>query len=144
MTLPQRKPESMPGSSTPKITLSGITKTFPGVRALHKVALELYPGQVTALIGENGAGKSTLVKTMTGIYQPDEGEIRIDGEPVTLSSPHAAFKLGITAIHQETVLFDELSVAENIYLGHAPKTRFRTLDWGLMRERSLKLLQEIG
>jgi rhamnose transport system ATP-binding protein len=144
MTLPQRKPESMPASSTPKITLSGITKTFPGVRALHKVALELYPGQVTALIGENGAGKSTLVKTMTGIYQPDEGEIRINGELVTLSSPHAAFKLGITAIHQETVLFDELSVAENIYLGHAPKTRFKTLDWGLMREKSRKLLTEIG
>ncbi|WP_075292462.1 sugar ABC transporter ATP-binding protein [Pararhizobium arenae] len=144
MTLPQRKPESMPASSTPKITLSGITKTFPGVRALNKVALELYPGQVTALIGENGAGKSTLVKTMTGIYQPDEGEIRINGELVTLSSPHAAFKLGITAIHQETVLFDELSVAENIYLGHAPKTRFKTLDWGLMREKSRKLLTEIG
>nr|WP_245292866.1 sugar ABC transporter ATP-binding protein [Pararhizobium arenae] len=134
----------MPASSTPKITLSGITKTFPGVRALNKVALELYPGQVTALIGENGAGKSTLVKTMTGIYQPDEGEIRINGELVTLSSPHAAFKLGITAIHQETVLFDELSVAENIYLGHAPKTRFKTLDWGLMREKSRKLLTEIG
>lgn len=144
MTLPQRKPESMPASSTPKITLSGITKTFPGVRALNKVALELYPGQVTALIGENGAGKSTLVKTMTGIYQPDEGEIRINGELVTLSSPHAAFKLGITAIHQETVLFDELSVAENIYLGHAPKTRFKTLDWSLMREKSRKLLTEIG
>lgn len=144
MTLPQRKPESMPASSTPKITLSGITKTFPGVRALNKVALELYPGQVTALIGENGAGKSTLVKTMTGIYQPDEGEIRINGELVTLSSPHAAFKLGITAIHQETVLFDDLSVAENIYLGHAPKTRFNTLDWGAMREKSSKLLKEIG
>ncbi|HTO32783.1 MAG TPA: sugar ABC transporter ATP-binding protein [Pararhizobium sp.] len=144
MTLSQPKSETVPGRSTPKITLSGITKTFPGVRALHKVALELYPGQVTALIGENGAGKSTLVKTMTGIYQPDAGEIRIHGELVTLSSPHAAFKLGITAIHQETVLFDELSVAENIYLGHAPKTRFKTLDWGVMRERSLKLLQEIG
>ncbi|MDQ0319121.1 rhamnose transport system ATP-binding protein [Pararhizobium capsulatum DSM 1112] len=144
MTLPQRKPESMPVSSTPKITLSGITKTFPGVRALHKVALELYPGQVTAVIGENGAGKSTLVKTMTGIYQPDEGEIRINGELVTLSSPHAAFKLGITAIHQETVLFDELSVAENIYLGHALKTRFKTLDWAAMREKSSKLLKEIG
>ena len=80
----------------PRITLSGITKTFPGVRALHKVGLELYPGQVTALIGENGAGKSTLVKTMTGIYQPDEGEIRINGRLVELSSPHAAFRLGIT------------------------------------------------
>ncbi|MFZ2100099.1 MAG: sugar ABC transporter ATP-binding protein [Oricola sp.] len=128
----------------PKITLSGITKTFPGVRALHQVSLELYPGEVTALIGENGAGKSTLVKTMTGIYQPDEGEIRIGGEPVALPSPHAAFKLGITAIHQETVLFDELSVAENIFLGHAPKTRFKTIAWRAMRERAAALLEEIG
>ena len=128
----------------PKITLSGITKTFPGVRALHRVGLELFPGEVTALIGENGAGKSTLVKTMTGIYQPDEGEIRVDGKPVDLPSPHAAFKLGITAIHQETVLFDEMSVAENIFLGHAPKTGFKTVDWRAMRDQARKLLEEIG
>jgi len=128
----------------PKITLSGITKTFPGVRALHQVGLELFPGEVTALIGENGAGKSTLVKTMTGIYQPDEGEIHIDGKPVDLPSPHAAFKLGITAIHQETVLFDEMSVAENIFLGHAPKTGFKTVDWRAMRDQARKLLEEIG
>jgi rhamnose transport system ATP-binding protein len=135
MTLPMPKP---------KITLSGITKTFPGVRALHQVDLELYPGEVMALIGENGAGKSTLVKTMTGIYQPDEGEIRIDGKPVDLPTPHAAFKLGITAIHQETVLFDEMSVAENIFLGHAPKTGFKTVDWRAMRDQARKLLEEIG
>jgi rhamnose transport system ATP-binding protein len=128
----------------PRITLTGITKTFPGVRALHNVALELYPGEVTALIGENGAGKSTLVKTMTGIYQPDDGEIRINGKPVQLGSPHAAFQLGITAIHQETVLFDELSVAENIFLGHAPKTRFKTIDWRTMTRRAATLLDEIG
>ncbi|MEP3280098.1 MAG: sugar ABC transporter ATP-binding protein [Stappiaceae bacterium] len=128
----------------PCITLSGITKNFPGVRALNAVGLELYPGEVTALIGENGAGKSTLVKIMTGIYQPDAGEIRINGKSVELSSPHSAFKLGITAIHQETVLFDELSVAENIFLGHAPKTRFKTVDWSAMRVRSRRLLKEIG
>ncbi|MCI5077457.1 sugar ABC transporter ATP-binding protein [Oricola sp.] len=130
--------------SKPIITLSGITKTFPGVRALHKVALELYPGEVTALIGENGAGKSTLVKTMTGIYQPDEGEIAVNGEAVSLPSPHAAFQRGITAIHQETVLFDEMSVAENIFLGHAPKTRFKTVDWRAMRDKARELLGEIG
>ncbi len=67
----------------PILTLSGISKTFPGVRALHDVSLALYPGEVTALIGENGAGKSTLVKILTGIYQPDEGEIRVDGQAVT-------------------------------------------------------------
>ncbi|MGF0540412.1 sugar ABC transporter ATP-binding protein [Agrobacterium sp. ES01] len=144
MTLPLKKPEVVSGIAKPKISLTGITKTFPGVRALNQVALDLYPGQVTALIGENGAGKSTLVKTMTGIYQPDEGEISIDGNPVSLSSPHAAFKLGITAIHQETVLFDELSVAENIFLGHAPKTRFKTVDWKTMRQKAKTLLDDIG
>jgi rhamnose transport system ATP-binding protein len=130
--------------SQPKLTLSGVTKSFPGVRALHEVSLELYPGQVTALIGENGAGKSTLVKVLTGIYQPDAGEIVLDGRPVQLSSAHKAFELGITAIHQETVLFDDLSVAENIYLGHAPKTRFGTIDWTLMRANARRVLSDMG
>ncbi|MEJ2030881.1 MAG: sugar ABC transporter ATP-binding protein [Maritimibacter sp.] len=128
----------------PKMTLSGISKSFPGVRALNKVGLELYAGEVTALIGENGAGKSTLVKTMTGIYQPDEGEIRVQGERFELSSPHAAFQAGITAIHQETVLFDELSVAENIFLGHAPKSRFGMIEWRQMQVKSRTLLKDIG
>lgn len=130
--------------SQPKLTLSGVTKSFPGVRALHEVSLELYPGQVTALIGENGAGKSTMVKVLTGIYQPDAGEIVLDGKPVTLSSAHKAFELGITAIHQETVLFDDLSVAENIYLGHAPKSRLGTIDWALMRSNARRVLSDMG
>ena len=71
----------------PILTLSGISKSFPGVRALHDVSLELYAGEVTALIGENGAGKSTLVKTMTGIYQPDAGEIRINGVELRTRCP---------------------------------------------------------
>lgn len=128
----------------PKLTLSGISKSFPGVRALHRVELELYTGEVTALIGENGAGKSTLVKTLTGIYQPDEGEIRVDGEPIRLNSAHDAFKRGITAIHQETVLFDELTVAENIYLGHAPRTRLGTIDWRRMHADATGLLADMG
>ncbi len=134
----------MTSQKEPKIELSGISKSFPGVRALHKVALRLYPGEVTALIGENGAGKSTLVKTMTGIYQPDEGEIRVSGKPVVLSSPHAAFQAGITAIHQETVLFDELSAAENIFLGHTPRTALKLIDWRAMNARAKSLLSEIG
>jgi rhamnose transport system ATP-binding protein len=125
----------------PILTLTGISKSFPGVRALHNVSLELFPGQVTALIGENGAGKSTLVKTMTGIYQPDEGEIRVKGQVVTaISATHA----GITAIHQETVLFDELSVAENIYLGHAPRNRFGMIDWKTMRAEAQKTLDSMA
>jgi rhamnose transport system ATP-binding protein len=131
-------------SASPRLTLSGISKSFPGVRALHDVSLSLYPGQVTALVGENGAGKSTLVKILTGIYQPDAGEISIGGQAVTLPSAHAAFKHGITAIHQETVLFDDLSVAENIFLGHAPKTRFGTIDWRTMRSQAREVLDTMG
>jgi len=128
----------------PILTLSGITKTFPGVRALHNVALELYPGEVTALIGENGAGKSTLVKIMTGIYQPDEGVITVGGKAMSLPTAHSAFEAGVTAIHQETVLFDELTVAENIYLGHAPRNRFGLIDWKAMREESRQTLDAMA
>ena len=107
--------------SDPKLVLKDITKSFPGVIALINVSLNLYAGEVTALIGENGAGKSTLVKVLTGIHLPNSGDIIIDGEPVKISSAHDAFECGISAIHQETVLFDELSVAENIYLGNRIK-----------------------
>ena len=128
----------------PILTLAGITKTFPGVRALHNVSLELYPGEVTALIGENGAGKSTLVKIMTGIYQPDEGQITVNGKALSLPTVHSAFEAGVTAIHQETVLFDELTVAENIYLGHAPRNRFGMIDWKTMRIESRKTLEAMA
>lgn len=128
----------------PRLTLSGIVKSFPGVKALNGVSLELYPGEVTALVGENGAGKSTLVKVLTGIYQPDAGEIRINGAPVHFANPHAASGQRITAIHQETVLFDELNVAENIYLGHAPRTKFKLIDWAKMHADARKILAEIG
>src|SRR5476649_2505662 len=126
----------MNDSTTPLLSLQGISKVFPGVRALNNVHVDLYPGKVTALIGENGAGKSTLVKIMTGIYQPDAGTISVDGQAVTLPSAHAAFGHGVTAIHQETVLFDDLSVAENIFLGHAPRSRFGTIDWRTMRKNA--------
>lgn len=128
----------------PILTLSGISKSFPGVRALNGVSLELYAGEVTALIGENGAGKSTLVKTLTGIYQPDEGEIRVGGTVVNLPTAHSASAVGITAIHQETVLFDELTVAENIYLGHAPTNRFGMIDWRQMRSEAQKTLDSMA
>jgi len=104
----------------------------------------LYPGEVTALVGENGAGKSTTVKILTGIYRPDGGTIRIDGEPIAFATPNDAAQAGITAIHQETVLFDELSVAENIFIGHAPRTRTGLIDTGAMHRNARTLLQEIG
>lgn len=128
----------------PVLRLSGISKSFPGVRALADVQLELHAGEVTALIGENGAGKSTIVKVLTGIYQPDTGVIEIEGQPITFPTAEAAAKAGVTAIHQETVLFDELTVAENIFLGHAPRNRFGLIDWSKMEAQSRALLSRIG
>ncbi len=128
----------------PILSLRGISKSFPGVKALQNVQLDLYPGQVTALIGENGAGKSTIVKVLTGIYQPEEGTITLDGQNVQFANAQAATDAGVTAIHQETVLFDELSVAENIWLGHAPRTRFGLIDRRAMRKGARDLLAGIG
>lgn len=138
----QAQPAS--GTTSPVLSLRGISKSFPGVRALNGVQLDLFPGQVTALIGENGAGKSTIVKILTGIYQPDEGSIAIDGRPVQFPTAQAAGDAGVTAIHQETVLFDELTVAENIFIGHAPRTRLGLIDWAAMEAEARRLLTSIG
>ncbi len=129
--------------SEPILTLSGISKSFPGVRALHDVSLSLAAGRVTAIIGENGAGKSTIVKTLTGIYRPDAGEIRVAGQLRSFSSPRDSWAAGIAAIHQETVMFDELSVAENIFMGHMPTGTARLVDWAEMRARAAALLKRI-
>ena len=130
--------------TTPLLSLKGITKVFPGVRALENVHLDLWPGKVTALIGENGAGKSTLVKVMTGIYQPEEGELLYKSIPITLPNPEAAHKIGITAIHQETVLFDELTVTENIFVGHyIYRGLFKKLDWPAMHQRAQEILTRL-
>ena len=126
------------------LALDRITKTFPGVKALSEVSLRLYPGRVTALIGENGAGKSTVVKTLTGIYQPDGGAILVDGQVTKFPVPRAASDHGVTAIHQETVLFDELSVAENIFLGHAPRGAFGLIDLKTMAAKAREILNGIG
>ncbi|MCW6507950.1 sugar ABC transporter ATP-binding protein [Lichenifustis flavocetrariae] len=127
--------------SDPVLTLAGISKSFPGVRALSDVGFSLYPGQVTALIGENGAGKSTIVKTLTGIYLPDEGSLTVGQEAKHFSSPRDAWAAGIAAIHQETVMFDELTVAENIFTGHMPGGTL--IDWAEARRRTAALLKRI-
>ncbi|MBO9100703.1 MULTISPECIES: sugar ABC transporter ATP-binding protein [unclassified Rhizobium] len=132
--------DSPPAPETAILEMRGISQIFPGVKALDNVSIALYPGKVTALIGENGAGKSTLVKILTGIYRPNEGEILVDGKPTTFSSAQASIDAGVTAIHQETVLFDELTVAENIFLGHAPRTAWRTIDWKTMNSSAKALL----
>lgn len=124
------------------LTLTDIRKTFGGVRALERVELELLAGRVTALIGENGAGKSTLVKILTGIHQPDGGEIRIDGAVVRMASPQAARALGIGVVHQECQVFDNLSVAENLFI-HSHPTRRGLVDWRGIREHAAAVLRDL-
>ena len=126
---------------TSALSLHEVSKRFPGVKALDGVSLDLVPGSVTALIGENGAGKSTIVKILTGIYRPDEGQVRIGGKPVRLNSPRDAWAAGVAAIHQETVMFDELSVAENVFMGHMPGGAL--IDPRDMRDRTASLLARI-
>src|SRR5947209_462248 len=113
----------------PFIRLTGISKSFGGLRALKQVSFDVRPGEVHALLGENGAGKSTLIKIMAGVLAPDEGEIVIEGAPVKFVSPSEAHHLGIATVHQELLLFPELTVAENIFLGQAPRTFWGGLDW---------------
>jgi len=130
---------------SPVLCVQGISKTFPGVKALNSIDFSLYPGTVTALVGENGAGKSTLVKVLTGVYQPDAGgNILLDGKTVQIPNAHKAALAGIAAIHQETVLFDDLSVAENVFLGHQPRNAIGLLDWNAIRSGADAVLAQIG
>src|SRR6185503_96813 len=101
----------------PILEMTGISKRFPGVVALDHVDLELRRGEIVAVAGENGAGKSTLMKILGGIYQPDEGRIRIDGQEAFVGSVSDAIRRGIGFIHQELNVLDNLNVAENILLG---------------------------
>ncbi|MDR0285367.1 MAG: sugar ABC transporter ATP-binding protein [Propionibacteriaceae bacterium] len=109
------------GPACPLLEARGITKTFPGVTALADVSLAIRGGEVHAVVGENGAGKSTLMKIFAGLYQPDAGELRLRGQPVTLPTPLAARERGISVIHQEFFLMNHLSVAQNIFIGREPK-----------------------
>lgn len=108
---------------TPLISINHLSKSFPGVRALHDCQFELVPGEVHALMGENGAGKSTLMKILAGIYQRDSGEILLDGKSVNITSPRIAQDLGIGIVHQELNLMNHLTAAQNIYIGREPRTR---------------------
>src|SRR4051812_26752295 len=132
-----------PLAETPVLALEGIKKQFDGVRALDGVELQLPAGQVVALIGENGAAKSTAVKIMTGIYRPDAGRIVIRGAPVELHRAQDAWRHGIAAVHQETAMFDELSVAENIFAGHLMRNRIGLVDWAGMRRRATEILRSL-
>ena len=111
-------PARGPDDALVLLRMRGIVKQFPGARALDGVDLEVRAGEVHCLLGQNGAGKSTLIKVLAGAHQPDEGEILVDGEAVTLPHPVAALRLGIATMYQELDVVDGLSIAENLYLGH--------------------------
>jgi ribose transport system ATP-binding protein len=128
----------------PVLRLENIVKTFPGVRALDGVSFAVMPGEVHALMGENGAGKSTLMKVLGGIHQPTEGDIFVGDEKVVMAGPLEAKAKGIVFIHQELSLAEELSVAENIYLGELPRKRFGMVDWTTLRERTNAILKKLN
>ena len=126
------------------LELKALSKTFPGVRALHDVSFDVQPGEVQALLGENGAGKSTLLKIVSGAQQPSSGEILWDGRPVLMHRPQDAQRLGIVTIYQEFNLVPTLSVAENIFIGRQPLRRGGLLDWPRMNADSRTLMARIG
>jgi rhamnose transport system ATP-binding protein len=130
-------------SRAPVIRMEHIHKSFGGVHALNDVQMAVYAGEVHALLGENGAGKSTLIKTMTGVYQPDSGEIYLHGEPVRFSGPRETQQQGIGAIYQEPSLFPDLDIAENIMAGRQP-TRAGRVNWRAMYKEAREYLEQLG
>ena len=125
------------------LRVEGVTKSFPGVRALDGVDLTLRAGEVHVLLGENGAGKSTLIKMLSGAHRPDEGRLLVDGDEVTVRSAQDAERLGIATIYQEFNLVPGLTVAENIFLGRQPRTRLGLVDKKTMRTRAAELLRRV-
>jgi rhamnose transport system ATP-binding protein len=126
------------------LELRKISKSFSGVEVLHEVSLAVRPGEVHALLGENGAGKSTLVKIITGVHQPDKGEILLNGEAVHFGDARDSRQAGIAAIYQELSLFPDLDVAENIFAGRQPVTRGGRVDWRRLYAEAGNLLQSLG
>lgn len=125
------------------VVMTGISKSFPGVIALENVDFVLKKGEIHALMGENGAGKSTLIKVLTGVEQPDQGTIELDGKFVQVRSPQHSQELGISTVYQEVNLCTNISVAENIMLGREPY-RFGSIDWRKMNELASKAIKRLG
>jgi rhamnose transport system ATP-binding protein len=128
---------------TPRVELRGISKRFAATAALADVSMDLRPGEIQGLVGENGAGKSTLVKILAGVHQPDSGEILLNGTPTPILGPAHSRSLGIAVVHQEPRLFPDLSVAENVFIGHAPSTTMGTIDWRAMRRAAQALFADL-
>ena len=128
----------------PLISARGIGKQFATVEVLRDVDLDLMAGEIHALLGENGAGKSTFAKILAGVHRPTRGTITLNGQPVDVTSPIAAQKLGITLIHQEPISFPDLSVAENLVLGKADDGWFSRVPWAQMTREAKALMDLLG
>jgi rhamnose transport system ATP-binding protein len=127
--------------AAPVLEMRDISRRFGSTQALDGVSLSLYPGEIHALLGENGAGKSTLIKIMTGVHQPDSGQILLDGRPVRIRSTLEAQRLGIAAIYQEPLMYPDLSVAENIFIAHADRGLW--VDWGRLYRDAEEILAQL-
>ncbi|MFT3890917.1 MAG: sugar ABC transporter ATP-binding protein [Anaerolineales bacterium] len=125
------------------LTMKNISKTFPGVNALENVDFSLKRGEIHALVGENGAGKSTLIKIMTGVEHPDTGSIELDGKPVQVRSPQHSQEMGISTVYQEINLCTNISIAENIMLGHEPHLFFGGIDWKKMNSLAKQAMKRL-
>jgi ribose transport system ATP-binding protein len=134
----------MPETNGYLLDMNNISKHFPGVQALDDVSFHLRRGEVLALVGENGAGKSTLIKILSGSYRADRGAIHLNGQPVNIKGPKHAIELGISTIYQETSLVQEITVAENMFLGRQPTGRFRKVEWKRMNRDAEELLEELS
>ena len=126
------------------LEMKNITKIFPGVKALDGVSFNLKKGEIHALMGENGAGKSTFIKVLTGVHQPDGGEIILDGKSVKMPDPLVAASHGIAAIYQHLAAYPDLTVAENIFMGHEKLSKARSIRWRQTNEEARKLLKSLG
>jgi D-xylose transport system ATP-binding protein len=131
------------GNSEPVLALSGISKRFGAVQALTDAGLEVYPGEVVALVGDNGAGKSTMIKVIAGVNPADDGEILWEGRPVSITKPHDATTLGIATVYQDLSLCDNLDVVGNLFLGNEV-VRHGVLDEIAMEQRASELLQTLS
>jgi D-xylose transport system ATP-binding protein len=130
-------------SGEPRLRLRGISKTFGAVRALSKIDFEVYDGEVVGLVGDNGAGKSTLIKVIAGVGPADEGEIFVEGRPVSLNSPQAATRLGIETVYQDLALCDNLDVIANLNLGREQISPLRMLKETEMEKKGLEVLRTL-
>ena len=126
------------------LKMEKISKAFPGVQALSEVDLEVYKGEILALVGENGAGKSTLMKILTGVFKKDEGKIIFKGKEIEARNPHHARQLGISMIYQEFSLVPNLDIATNIFLGNEPTRKFDIFDYERAKTEAERLLKMVG